>query len=765
MLTRILETIRSIEENPNITSSIEPDLTIHVDPVIIFDEVGMNSVKRKTRDWLEKQAAVNKRHRGKGIFIRVKCGEWQESDIKRALESPDSEDNHQFLLVASPTSEFNRVAKVMGSLRCPVCRKVSLNLKSLITHQRKCKNSDSRPVAKVKTHVDHKRQKRICKSCASHVLGVFNVCKTHLRPPGVERFSWSPAEVGLKTIRTIPEVLRLYDISRVTKQDLSAGKCSRIPLSCLSCGYEWKKTIEGLINKGQGCPRCSKCEPWTLQRILMTAEQENLINKFDLEAVREIHITKGVYSRLPITCRDCDLTFSPTINDFFNSRRGCRRCSGKDPWTIERMQRAIKHLKLDTKFDFGMVFPKHMTGVKSQIPIRCLSCNFKWNPTIDNIFNAQSGCQRCGLKSPWTLDRLQKSITKGLSKMFDFSEVIELKNGSRSKIPLRCLTCNLRWSPTVRSIFICGYGCLSCSKRERWSFEKFLRQVELCKLDDRFDVTEVTPIHIQGAYSKLPLTCLNCSERSIVSINSLFNKSLVCRHCCTPLACGQEECKTCPPPCSICKIIDSIVIGRFKSPDGHMCRSCYIRSGNAPPNLRAKVSLEIYTFCELQRLAKGTPHEYLWSDSPTAWDCAVLPGLAYKPDNIWAFGKDDHLFSTRGAEKLNLGLIEHVIVMEVLEIGIEQHSKARSVPDAVREAEIRAVFEPHPVDFLYVVIAAYNHPTAHRDDQFFAKAVNSFEYHLVPSRKAAWTKRIKLVLQELENIFVKKWGVTVFIGN
>jgi hypothetical protein len=195
-----------------------------------------------------------------------------------------------------------------------------------------------------------------------------------------------------------------------------------------------------------------------------------------------------------------------------------------------------------------------------------------------------------------------------------------------------------------------------------------------------------------------------------------------------------------------------------------MCRSCYIASGLAPPSTRAKVSLEIYMFAELQRQARQTDNAYLWAE-PTAWDCAILPRLSYKPDNIWVFDKDGNMFSTAGACKLNAGLVSHVIVLEILEVGIEQHSNARSVPDAEREQEIRQTFHPQPVDFLYVTVAAYNHPTAHRDDKFFSKPAGSFEYKLVKSRKRAWTKRIKIALSCLETMHKEKNGTTVFIGH
>ena len=163
-------------------------------------------------------------------------------------------------------------------------------------------------------------------------------------------------------------------------------------------------------------------------------------------------------------------------------------------------------------------------------------------------------------------------------------------------------------------------------------------------------------------------------------------------------------------------------------------------------------------FAEIQR--KGG---YLWSE-PTAWDCAILPTLAFKPDHIWVFGKQGELFSAAGACKINAALVAHVIVLEVLEVGIEQHSNARSISDPAREAAIRSVF-PCPVDVLYVVVAAYNHPSAHAEDKFFRKPSGSFEYTIVKSRKRAWQARIVQVVAALDKMQSEQSGSTVYIGH
>lgn len=92
-----------------------------------------------------------------------------------------------------------------------------------------------------------------------------------------------------------------------------------------------------------------------------------------------------------------------------------------------------------------------------------------------------------------------------------------------------------------------------------------------------------------------------------------------------------------------------------------------------------------------------------------------------KPDNIWCFSKDKELFESAGACKINTADLGFVLVLEVLEHGVQQHSDARSISDADREKQIRKVFGMVSVCFVYVVVAHTKHAGAGLDDVFFVK--------------------------------------------
>ena len=194
-------------------------------------------------------------------------------------------------------------------------------------------------------------------------------------------------------------------------------------------------------------------------------------------------------------------------------------------------------------------------------------------------------------------------------------------------------------------------------------------------------------------------------------------------------------------------------------------------SPHASTSQRAEISLEMHFIASLELACRDHATGAIWEE-PTSWDCAVLPGLAYKPDLMWAFDGKGNRLSIAGTNKVNLGLIHQVIICEVLEVGIKQHSAARDVEDSVREQEIRKVLEPIPVTFVYVTVAAYNHSAAHEDDKFFAKGcasdpndINKFEYNVVTERKTAWQQRIQSVLKALDLAKDEKTNSTIWIGH
>ena len=201
----------------------------------------------------------------------------------------------------------------------------------------------------------------------------------------------------------------------------------------------------------------------------------------------------------------------------------------------------------------------------------------------------------------------------------------------------------------------------------------------------------------------------------------------------------------------------------------HCCKACLkdcIKRDpeETPLQLRAKVSLEIYTLAELQRLSMDSNDatNFLWAE-PTAWDCPILPGLPYKPDNIWCFSPQGHVFETAGSCTINASRVGYILILEVLEHSVEHHTQNRHVRDEVREEEIRNVFPGIPVGVVYVEVAHSKHYGAKEDYKFFDKNPETLEYIVMEHKKDAWMEHITNVQDALIQLYSDFKDETIYI--
>ena len=186
------------------------------------------------------------------------------------------------------------------------------------------------------------------------------------------------------------------DFSRVTESHITEGNNSKIPLTCYKCKYQWEPTINSVINGNKGCPDCTGHVPYTLERFLKKVEELQKTDTIDFSQVTESHITEGVHSHIPLTCKKCSHQWRPTIHSVINGGHGCPDCADRVPYTLERVLQKAETLKRTDMIDFSRVNDSVITkGCYSHIPLTCKKCGHRWEPTINSVINHNTGCPRC----------------------------------------------------------------------------------------------------------------------------------------------------------------------------------------------------------------------------------------------------------------------------------------------------------------------------------------------------------------------------------
>ena len=326
------------------------------------------------------------------------------------------------------------------------------------------------------------------------------------------------------------------------------------------------------------------------------------------------------------------------------------------------------------------------------------------------------------------------------------------------------------WCPYCARKTLCGVeDCTQCFDRSlaSWPFPKKLQ----CFVQGG---NNLQPHEVfLASHNKFKFKCNQCPHIFESRLGSITKEKPHWCPYCAGRVCGKESCKICAKQCE-----DGLCTKKAQCQtrqthiwfcDEHMNDAIKRDPNETPLQLRAKVSLEIYTLADMQRHARDTLDNVSWifGEAPTTWDCAILPGLSFKPDNLWLFDKFGNFFSTAGSCKINTGDVAYALQLEVTEYGLKQHSDARTPSDAVRERQIRECFKGIPMGFVYIVVAhnGFAHVGAHSDDVFFQKPAGTQEYELIENRAIAWNERMEKLLVTLRNMLNEHTNDTVYIGH
>ena len=319
------------------------------------------------------------------------------------------------------------------------------------------------------------------------------------------------------------------DYSHVTEKDIDQGARSKVPLKCNICQYEWSPQIQTHINAKTGCPSCAGNVPWTLNRFLKKAKEIHG-DKIDYSYVIKENIN-GKTSKVPLKCNICKHEWSPQIGNHINLKSGCPNCAGTAPWTLDRFLTKAIEIHGD-KIDYSQVIKEHINGHISKVPLKCNICKHEWSPQVEAHIKGKTGCPSCAGKAPWTFDRFISKAEEIHGDKIDYSKVTKehIKNGCKSRVPLKCNICRYEWSPTV-SVHINGkFNCPDCAGTAPWTLGRFLTKAKEIH-GDKIDYSQVIEEHINGYTSKVPLICNVCQYEWSPTISDHINGKCGCPSC------------------------------------------------------------------------------------------------------------------------------------------------------------------------------------------------------------------------------------------
>lgn len=209
-------------------------------------------------------------------------------------------------------------------------------------------------------------------------------------------------------------------------------------------------------------------KPWNYDRLMREAYKRP---NFDFSFVHPLQVNGGE-SQIPIRCRVCGYDRYAPVNDIFNGKGNCIRCSKRLPWNLLRL--LTEGVQRWPTTNFSRVREEEIGKSTSRITVGCYVCGEWWETTINSLVNGY-GCLVCRKSKPWNLYRL---LLEGPRRWptVNFSRVHESGNiSSRTPINVGCYMCG-EWRIIKISYLVSGKNCRTCMGKKSWSLHRLLTE-------------------------------------------------------------------------------------------------------------------------------------------------------------------------------------------------------------------------------------------------------------------------------------------------
>jgi len=168
---------------------------------------------------------------------------------------------------------------------------------------------------------------------------------------------------------------------------------SKLMLQCNKDLHIWQPTYVSFISKKTGCPKCSNtikktkdviksdiikiCSDKNFEFIGFNNEKINTKSKFNVKCLKDGHI------------------WQPNYNNFVIKNSGCPVCGNTLMRSEESAINVINKICSEKKYKFNGFIGGSYSGAKVRLNVKCIHCNFTWNPVYRNFIHNNSGCPNC----------------------------------------------------------------------------------------------------------------------------------------------------------------------------------------------------------------------------------------------------------------------------------------------------------------------------------------------------------------------------------
>jgi formylmethanofuran dehydrogenase subunit E len=454
-----------------------------------------------------------------------------------------------------------------------------------------------------------------------------------------------------------------YDYSLIT-QDQIKNIRSRFWIRCDYHDTKWETSVQNHIYGKRGCRKCFQDSliKWDLERFLKEAYEIHG-TQFDYSEVA----FRTILDKFWITCTICDIhyRFQTCIDTHIRQKSKCPECSGRAPYTLEMIliKGPLKHG--EKKYDYSEIKEEHIQNCNSFIPVRCMTCNYRWSPSIYSHMHG-SKCPRCSGCERWTKDKCLQLALDNHGEDFDFSQVLEshVKNAF-SRIPITCNKCDHTWNVLVTIIVRPQCQCPNCGTCGIWTMKKFLLKVSKKTDAHLFNYSFVKEVHIIDCKSHIPVMCAVCDYPWSPSLQDHFHNGYGCPRCagCIPLTYNEfiKRSTNLNGTRYNYSLIDENQDFSYESLVPIVCMKCYQGfyqkvgkhvNGHGCPYCNGSKNWNLKFLLEWGKMIFGNLYSYeLVTESHVENGKSVIPVICTKCKNQWSPKVKDHINNQTGCPK------------------------------------------------------------------------------------------------------------------